>query len=356
MDIANEISLIIGQPEGVGLEYKAVLPPAATVAQLICSFANTKGGFIVLGITDENGDIHVNGLSDEFHAVAITRKAIDLLSPPPVVHYQYVDYDDKRLFVIRVEQSAASIALGSREYVREGSQTALKQRDVEKAVRNAKLKQASSTLKQYSQTSTAAKAQMLDHYQSVLNILDDLGSLLYPQSAHMPTTNPEGKMLMRILFSSCADNFETYMSDLLFEIYLAKPATLKSEAPITVREVLECSDMQEFISTYAKKRLAKLQRGSVKGFIADNKNIKALGVFEKGQQDDIEKILQIRHLYSHRNGIIDEKFQGYFPSSALKSEYRMSLDEFLERFECLAKAADTVDRAALQKYRLASFR
>jgi hypothetical protein len=30
-------------------------------------------------------------------------------------------------------------------------------------------------------------------------------------------------MLMRILFSSCADTFETFMSDLLYEIYLAKP-------------------------------------------------------------------------------------------------------------------------------------
>jgi hypothetical protein len=71
MDIANEISQLIGQPEGVHLEYKAVLPPAATMAQLICSFANTEGGFIVLGITDANGDVRVNGLIDEFRAAML---------------------------------------------------------------------------------------------------------------------------------------------------------------------------------------------------------------------------------------------------------------------------------------------
>jgi len=53
---------------------------------------------------------------------------------------------------------------------------------------------------------------------------------------------------MGILFSSCADTVHTFMSDLLYEVYLAKPQTLKSDAPVTVKEVLDCSDMQEFIS------------------------------------------------------------------------------------------------------------
>jgi hypothetical protein len=132
------------------------------------------------------------------------------------------------------------------------------------------IKALSSTLKLHKENGTAAKAKFIDHYQSILNLIDDLGSVLYPESAQKPTTNQEGKILMRILFSSCADTFETYMSDLLYEIYLANPATLKSGEQITVKEVLDCTDMQEFVDFYAKKKLAKLQRGSVKGFIADN--------------------------------------------------------------------------------------
>ena len=38
-----------------------------------------------------------NGLSDGLHAVEITRKAIDLLSPPPTVTYDYVVHQGKRL-------------------------------------------------------------------------------------------------------------------------------------------------------------------------------------------------------------------------------------------------------------------
>jgi hypothetical protein len=162
-------------------------------------------------------------------------------------------------------------------------------------------------------------------------------------------------MLMRILFSSCADNFEIFMSDLLYEIYLAKPETLKSNAQVTVKDVLDCTDMQEFISRYAKSKLKKLQRGSVKGFIADNKQIKSLGVFDATTQEEIEKLLQIRHLYAHQNGLVDERFREYFPAANLNDEFRMTLDEFLSRLEYLAQAIEAVDTAARSDYQLASF-
>jgi hypothetical protein len=355
MDIEKEVKELIGQPESVNLEYKAVLPPAATVARLICSFANTEGGFIVLGIAQDDGALRFNGLSDEFHAVPITHKAVDLLSPRPIVNYQYVLRQGKRLFVIKVDKSDIPVVLGGREYVRVGDTSQLKQGEVQKSIRDPKIERLSLSLKEQRKKSTGAKAKVLDHYLSVLNILDDLRDLLYPESSDKLTTVPEGRVLMRILFSSCADNFETYLSDLLYEIYLAKPETLKSEAAITVREVLECADMQEFISVYAKKKLSKLQRGSVQGFIADNKQISGLGVFNDASEEAVERVLQIRHLYSHRNGIIDEKFQGYFPNAKLNEEHRMTLDEFLERFEYLAQTINALDQAALAKYQLASF-
>jgi hypothetical protein len=346
---------LIGQPEGEKLEYKAVLPPAATLARLISSFANTQGGDIILGAIETHGVVRINGLSDEFRATTITRKAIDLLSPRPPVTYQYVDYQGKRLFVIHVDQSSQTVFVAGKQYVRLDAISVLENDEVSRTIENAHIRGLLLTLRQSRTTCTAAKAQLLDHYQSVLSILDELGSLLYPDASNVATTKPEGKVLMRILFSSCADNFETYMSDLLFEIYLAKPQALKSDAQITVREVLEYSDMQEFISNYAKQKLSKLQRGSVRGFIVENTPIKALGVFDSKLQAGIEEILQIRHLYSHRNGIVDQKFQAYFPSATINVEHQLSLDQFLEKFAYLSEAVDATDKAALHKYQLATF-
>lgn len=355
MDIAQETLDHIGQPESEQLEYKAVLPPAATVAQLMASFANTNGGAIVLGVVEDSKGVVVNGLSDEFRAVQITRKAIDLLSPQPTVQYDYVVHQGKRVFVIEVKKSAAEVSLGRKVYVRVGERTTLKQPVPVKAIQNTGIARLSKELGEDRKSCTAARAKLLDHYESVLRILDDLAKLLYPKGSSVPTDNPEGKILMRILFSSCADTFETFMSDLLYEIYLAKPQTLKSEATVTVKEVLDCSDMQEFITRYAKEKLTKLQRGSVKGFIADNKTIKSLNVFDATHIEEIENILQIRHLYTHQNGIVDDKFRKSFPLTKINDEYLMTLDEFLSRFDYLAQAIEAVDGAARKDFKLAAF-
>jgi predicted HTH transcriptional regulator len=118
MDITNEVANIIGQKESSILEYKAVLPPSRNIAQLISSFANTNGGYIVLGVSD---NLEVNGLSEDFHANTITHKALDLLSPQPQVHYQYVVYDGKKLYVIKVEKSDLPISTEDKIYKRVGS-------------------------------------------------------------------------------------------------------------------------------------------------------------------------------------------------------------------------------------------
>lgn len=355
MDIPQEILNRIGQPESEQLEYKAVLPPASTVAQLIGSFANCKGGAIVLGVVEDGKNFIINGLSDEFRAVQITQKAIDLLSPSPTVSYDYVVHQGKRLFVIDVKKSELPILLGGKTYIRTGDRATLLQVGTYKGITNDGIDQLSKKLKEDRKSCTAARAKLLDHYESVLRILDDLGKLLYPKASDLPTDKAEGKILMRILFSSCADTFETFMSDLLYEIYLAKPQILKSDASVTVREVLDCSDMQEFISRYAKEKLKKLQRGSVKGFIADNPAIKSLNVFDGTRQAEIEKILQIRHLYTHQNGIVDDKFQKWFPAAKPNHEYRMTLDEFLDRLEYLAQAIEAVDEAARKHFKLACY-
>jgi len=154
-----------------------------------------------------------------------------------------------------VRKSSAEIVLAGRIYTRVGERTALRQQVPVKTIQNPAIAHLSKKLANDRKACTAARAKLLDHYESVLRILDDLSKLLYPTGSNVPTDNPEGRMLMRILFASCADTFETFMSDLLYEIYLAKPETLKSDAPVKVRDVLDCADLQEFISRrHAKDR------------------------------------------------------------------------------------------------------
>ena len=143
-----------------------------------------------------------------------------------------------------------------------------------------------------------------------------------------------------------------YIEVVEFDIF---DETLKSDATVKVKDVLDRADMEEFITWYAKEKLNKLQRGSVKGFIAENQTIKSLNVFDNTRIDEIEKILQIRHLYTHQNGIVDDKFRQHFPAARVNAEYRMTLDEFLNRFEYLAEAVEAVDEEARKVFALALF-
>lgn len=349
----NSIHNIIGTPESDTLEYKAVLPPSKNIAQQICSFANTRGGWIVLGVSD---DLTINGLSEDFHANSITHKAIDLLSPTPKIDYGYLSYKNKKLYVIRVEKSESPVLLEGKLYKREGTSNRLMDPvPLQFSTKGySKAKSINELLEAQKADSTSSQIKFVEHYQSILKIIDDLGDILYPEGPNKLTQNQEGKILSKILFSSFVDNFETYLSDLLYEIYLANPSTLKSSQTVTIEEVLNCSDLQEFIKYWSKQKLSKLQKGSVKGFVKDNKQIRDLNALDQAQQSQIENILQIRHLYSHRNGIVDDKFLKFFPTATINLEYQLSVEEICDTLIFLAECSKNLDVLAKRKFQLAS--
>ncbi|UPT69028.1 MAG: ATP-binding protein [Sphingobacteriales bacterium JAD_PAG50586_3] len=339
------------------LEYKSVLPPARGLGQIISAFANSKGGFIVLGVSDNTGKVVAHGLSEDFHANSVTHKAIDMISPRPEVAYQYITFEGKRLYVIKVNPSSTTVSIEGKIYVRKGDRSLLTNPPTREAEKNkfGRIQTINEKLNTYKKNCTDSKSSFIDHYQGIINLVDDLENLLYPESPFTPTNNQEGKILMRILFASCADNFETYLSNILYEIFLASPESLKSAQTVTIKEVLDCTDMQEFVYYWAKKKLGKLQKGSVKGFINENNQISSLNVIDETQMDEIERILQIRHLYSHRNGVVDEKFIQYHPGLYnVNDTHQLSIDEMLNYFVYLLETVNNIDKAAIEKYSLST--
>ncbi|MDD2949246.1 MAG: ATP-binding protein [Sulfuricurvum sp.] len=355
MSLKEEILGLIKQPENESVEFKAVLPPSRVIAKIIASFANTEGGYLILGVLD-NGT--PKGLSGDFFATETVHKAIDLLTPRPIVNYEYVDLSAKRLFVIKTEKSNNKILFENDIYIRVGEQTQLSAASGEPEFTSQKYPKVTilfNDLIAQSESSTESKRKYFEHIKSILKIIDDLGNILYPDNVETITTNQEGKILSRILYSSFTDNFETYLSDLLFEIFLAKPETLKSKQEVTIEEVLNCSDMQDFVHYWAKQKIGKLQKGSVKGFIEDTKQIKDLDVLGAVEIKEIDKLLQIRHLFSHRNGIVDEKFLKFYSNIApLNSEFNMAISDIVVKLEYLIEIVNRIDTASIQKYNLST--
>ena len=356
MNLPPNVIDLIGQPASQILEYKAVLPPSRALAQMICAFANTDGGYIVLGIVTTGATPEIKGISEDFMADSVTHRAVQLITPTPSVQSSYINHTGTRLFVIKTEKSLVTVSTESKIYIRQGDRNVLTN-GAAGAFKNKYpvVKALGDKLTQWKTNSSSAMVKTLEHYLSVLHIIDDSEPLLFPVSSTVPTQVPEGKIMMRILYSSCADNFETYLTELLLEIYLAVPAALKSEEQVTVKEVLDCADIQDFVLYFAKKKLSNLQKGSVKGFIAENKQLKVLDVLDEPKQKEIEKLMQIRHLYSHRNGIVDAKFLRLFPHTlAMNAEHQLTLEQMLKNIAYFAEMIYLIDEKAIQKFNLAT--
>lgn len=114
MNISQEALALIGQPQSERLQYRSVLLSAHEMGQLICSFANLNGGFLILGAAIKGGKLGINGLSDDFHVDKIIKKTIGLLSPKPSVHHQKISHKGTQLYAIKVERSEAPVLIGGR--------------------------------------------------------------------------------------------------------------------------------------------------------------------------------------------------------------------------------------------------
>lgn len=354
--MANQISEILSTFQGEH-EFQAVLPPSKVIAKIIASIANTGGGALFIGINKKTvSQYEVVGISGDFHINSIVNKAISFLEPQPDVRHKYTNINGKQIYILEVYNSDEVISLDSNVYVRQDSRIILKDEGIISnldIVKNELLNEMYMELIQNKENGTYAKKVLIDHYIGVLKIFNDLYSLLSPRGIDVPTDINEGKILSKILFSSAVDNFELYLSQLLYEIYLAKPQTLKSKQEVTVEEVLRCSDMDEFIQYIANEKISKLQKGSVKGFISDNKQISSFKVISNDEVREIEKILQIRHLYTHKNGIIDEKFLTMYSGEFdLKEEHLLSIKEYLDKIRYLFEVIKKLDLKAIQTYNL----
>ena len=92
----------------------------------------------------------------------------------------------------------------------------------------------------------------------------------------------------------------------------------------------------------------------VKGFIEDTNQIKDLGILGKEEIKEIDKLLQIRHLFSHKNGIVDEKFLHFYPGTGIGNEFNMPISDIIVKLEYLKEIANRIDKSAIIKYTLSN--
>lgn len=122
----SELDTLLNNPRSNALDYNAVPYSPEKTARIISSFANTDGGTLIFGIKEiSSRDNEIVGLSSEFKVIEITKKAISMLSPIPIVTFDWVNSSEKSIFVIKTAKSDSSILLNEQKYIRESSITKL---------------------------------------------------------------------------------------------------------------------------------------------------------------------------------------------------------------------------------------
>tara|TARA_R110002049_G_scaffold269032_1_gene445810 strand:+ start:11027 stop:16069 length:5043 start_codon:yes stop_codon:yes gene_type:complete len=123
----QELEQFIKKQKSVDFEFDAVPSSPYKVAQIISSFANTKGGELVYGINKNGTENQFVGLSTDFRMDEITKKALIMISPLPTITYDWVNVGGKHLFIIKVEESDDELLIGKQKYIRENSETTIEE-------------------------------------------------------------------------------------------------------------------------------------------------------------------------------------------------------------------------------------
>lgn len=102
-DLTVRSVLEAGESEEV--EFKESLHSTQSLAKTICSFANTSGGVILLGIRD---DARPNGIEDAGRTQQRIASANQTISPTPLIHISTHELSSKTIIAVSVQQAPDS--------------------------------------------------------------------------------------------------------------------------------------------------------------------------------------------------------------------------------------------------------
>jgi len=104
----EEISKIIAQGEGVSVEFKEAREKVPhSVYETVVSFANTRGGYILLGVAD-NGSvlgIHPEKIASFLKNIATALNSKDNINPVMYLNPSSIECEGKTIIVIQVPAS-----------------------------------------------------------------------------------------------------------------------------------------------------------------------------------------------------------------------------------------------------------
>jgi hypothetical protein len=322
----------LSQHEGVTLEYKEKLPPVPELADLLCAFANTSGGLVVLGVDGKEGDYHAIGLTGEEPAIYDTEAALRRLSPKEHVSLLNIQYGwsyvqerifpdetgDKLLYFIQVPDNATRGVLVK--------STGIAYR--RKGTHNRPIEENEPTLRGALCLATNARRKLIHNYRSILSLTAAVQTL----------SERDSNTLTVLSLSSIAATFTTYLADIIEETH--HKLTQDPHLLATVKEV-------------TAHTVEQLRIGRVEDFlIAIRRDLPTIFDILHAERQTILRVFQLARIWDRNAGVTDEEFVAALGGD-LHSVARIAptdISVMVFRLNAIAKA---IDRALNAKHKLA---
>lgn len=92
---------LLKEGEGETLDFKQKITSLDKIAKTICSFANTRGGTILVGVTDRRS---LMGIDPEEEKYMLLQAAQNFCDPPVNLHFEELEEleDDKEIVILKV--------------------------------------------------------------------------------------------------------------------------------------------------------------------------------------------------------------------------------------------------------------
>lgn len=109
------------------LEIQEHIPSAKELARMMAAFANTEGGVIVIGMTD---NFRIVGVPDDVSLESLYREAFSSLHPHPLMNYRFATIKEMRIFIITVQKYPVPVVTEDQQYYVMASKTPRAEEDL----------------------------------------------------------------------------------------------------------------------------------------------------------------------------------------------------------------------------------
>jgi hypothetical protein len=121
------------------------------------------------------------------------------------------------------------------------------------------------------------------------------------------------------------DSFLRYLVDILSEILKSRPDALKSSEKVDIEDVLRCSSMEDVIHFLAERKVNALSYKSVAEVLDYfTKNLGLAVLTNTQERDNLILAVEVRNLFTHNDGVINERFRNKAPGGPYPLKHRLS--------------------------------